>query len=77
MGGTGDNGRRFSTQLQGDWHQVFGGGAQYLLADAAGAGEQQMVERQAAECLANLGTTDDHGDLIFGIGRADQPGKQG
>lgn len=50
----GDDRRRLAAQLQGDRGQVLGGGAHHVLADAGGAGEQQVVERQLGKGHADV-----------------------
>jgi hypothetical protein len=46
--------------------EVFGGGAHHMLADAGGAGEQQMIEAQPGERHADVGFTEHHADQVFG-----------
>ncbi|MNZ92609.1 hypothetical protein D3C78_1116370 [compost metagenome] len=43
----GNNGRGLAAKLQSHRGQVFRGGAHHVFADAGGAGEQQVIERQA------------------------------
>ncbi|MNF99038.1 hypothetical protein D3C84_819230 [compost metagenome] len=42
-----NNGRGLAAQFQGHRGQVFRSGAHHVFADAGGAGEQQVIERQA------------------------------
>ncbi|MCY1424954.1 hypothetical protein D9M71_407270 [compost metagenome] len=67
VGGAGDDGRRLATQFQGHGYQVFSSRAHHVLADAGGAGKQQMVERLAAKRLADIRPTGDDCHFIFGI----------
>ncbi|MNQ59592.1 hypothetical protein D3C85_738450 [compost metagenome] len=62
----GDDGRRLAAQFQGHRHQVFRGGAHHVLADAGGAGEQQVVEGLAGEGHAHVGLAQYHTDQVLG-----------
>ncbi|MNQ58458.1 hypothetical protein D3C85_726640 [compost metagenome] len=72
----GNDGRRLAAQFQRHRHQVLGGGAHDVLADAAGTGKQQVVERLAAERLADFGSTGNDRDFILGVHRAEHPREQ-
>ncbi|MNJ53805.1 hypothetical protein D3C77_492150 [compost metagenome] len=68
-----DDGGRLPAQLQGYRYQVLGRRTHHMLANTAGPGEQQVVERQAAERLADLRATGHDSDLVFGEGGAEHP----
>ncbi|MNK78648.1 hypothetical protein D3C87_982890 [compost metagenome] len=71
-----DDRRRLAAQFQGHRHQVLRRRAQYVFADAGGAREQQMVERLAAERLADLCAAQNDRYLFFGVHRTNQTGDQ-
>ncbi|MCY1281471.1 hypothetical protein D9M70_302810 [compost metagenome] len=62
----GDDGWRFAAQLQGYRGQVLGRRAHHVLADAGGAGEQQVVEGLAGEGHAHFGLAQHHAYQVFG-----------
>ncbi|MNS75534.1 hypothetical protein D3C72_1090560 [compost metagenome] len=61
-----DYGWRLAAQLQGDGGQVVRGSQHYLAPHAGGAGEQQVIERQAGKGLAYLDLAEHHADQIGG-----------
>ena len=60
----GDNGGRLAAQFQGHRGEVGGGGQHDLSAHAGGPGEQQVVERQAREGLADFDLAEHDADQV-------------
>ena len=67
-----DDAGALAAQLQGHRSQVGGGGAHDVAAHGGGAGEQQVVKRQAGKRLGHIHFAIDHGHLFFREGVGDQ-----
>jgi hypothetical protein len=60
-----DDHRRFSAKLERDRGQVLGGGLRHEAADGGRTGEEQMIERQFDERLADCRIAGEHRELVL------------
>ncbi|MNJ50619.1 hypothetical protein D3C77_458980 [compost metagenome] len=67
IGGAGNDGGRLATQLQCHGYQIFGSGAHYVFANAAGTREHQMVKGLLCERLPDVRTAGNDCDFVLGI----------